>query len=78
MTREWGLLSRDSREQKKERFLVLFRLIKQNQVIALTKSRIRETKHLSTDADRSTNTNKILLVGQNLPFFFYTAILHSL
>ena len=31
------------------------------------KSRIRETKHHSTYADSSTNTKKILLVGQNLP-----------
>ena len=31
------------------------------------KSRIRETKHLSTDADSSTDTKKILLVGQNSP-----------
>ena len=31
------------------------------------KSRIRDTKHLSTDADGSTNIKKILLVRQNLP-----------
>ena len=29
------------------------------------KSRIRETKHLSTNADSSTDTKKILLVRQN-------------
>ena len=33
----------------------------------LKKSRIRETKHLSTDADSSTDTKKILLVRQNSP-----------
>ena len=31
------------------------------------KSRMRETKNLSTDADSNTNTNKILLVRQNAP-----------
>ena len=31
------------------------------------KSRIRKTKHLSTNADRSTNTKKILVVRQNSP-----------
>ena len=31
------------------------------------KSRTRETKHLSTDADSSTDTKKILLVRQNSP-----------
>ena len=42
------------------------------------KSRVRETKQLSTDADSSTNTKKIQLVRQNLPRknFFLTAILH--
>ena len=30
------------------------------------KSRIQETKHLSTDADNSTDTQKILVVRQNL------------
>ena len=35
------------------------------QVLA-KKSRIRETKHLSTDADSRTDTKKIMLVGQNL------------
>ena len=34
-----------------------------------SKFRIRETKHLSTDADSSTNTKKILLVRQNLRRF---------
>ena len=33
----------------------------------IQKSRIRETKHLSTNADSSTDTKKILLVRQNLP-----------
>ena len=33
----------------------------------LWKSHIRETKHLSTNADSSTDTKKILLVRQNLP-----------
>ena len=46
--------------------------------IDFKKSRIRETKHRSTDADSITNTKKILLVRQNSPkqnFFgrrFYT------
>jgi hypothetical protein len=37
-----------------------------------------ETKHLSTDADSSTDTKKILLVRQNLPKnkLFCAAILH--
>ena len=33
-------------------------------------SRIRESKHLSTDADISTNTKKILLVRHNLQRFY--------
>ena len=33
-------------------------------VISPKKSRIRETKHLSTDADSSTDTKKILLLRQ--------------
>ena len=40
----------------------LWKITKENK-----KSRIRETKHLSTDADSSTDTKKILLVRQNLP-----------
>ena len=36
-------------------------------VLTKKKSRIRETKNLSTDADSSTNTKKILLVRQNSP-----------
>ena len=37
------------------------------------KCRIRETKNLSTDADSSTDTKKILLVRQNSPknYFFF-------
>ena len=35
--------------------------------LQIEKSRIRETKHLSTDADSRTDTKKILLVGQNSP-----------
>ena len=45
------------------------------------KSRIRETKHLSTDADSSTDTKNILLGRQNSPkkkLFFCVAILHPL
>ena len=52
-------------------------------IISYQKSRIRETKHLSTDADSSTDTKKILLVRQNLPKKkeekkFCAAILHPL
>ena len=45
------------------------------------KSRIRETKHISTNADSSTDTKKILLVRQNLPtkkIIINRAILHPL
>ena len=45
-----------------------------------SKSRIQETKYLSTDADSSTDTEKTL-VRQNLPtkkLFFRAAILHPL
>ena len=46
------------------------------------KSRIQEAKHLSTNADSSTNTKKILLVRQNLPkkkqLFFVPAFLNPL
>ena len=35
--------------------------------VQLKKSRIRETKHLLTDADSSTDTKKSLLVRQNSP-----------
>ena len=45
------------------------------------KSRTWETKQLSTDADSSTNTKKILVVRQNLlqkQTFFCAAILHPL
>ena len=45
------------------------------------KSLIRETKNLSTDADSSTDTKKILLVRQNSPkinLFFCAVILHPL
>ena len=43
-------------------------------------SRITETKHLSTDANCSTYTKKILIVRQNSPkkHFFPLAILHPL
>ena len=39
--------------------------------VFITKSRIRETNHLSTNADSRTDTKKILLVWQNLPEFFF-------
>ena len=46
----------------------------------IEKSRIQETKNLSTDADSSTDTEKILLVRQNLQknYFFFALQFYTL
>ena len=55
---DWDTNTKDIIKKVNKRMILLTKI---------KKSRIRETKHLSTDTDSITDTKKILLVRQNSP-----------